>query len=262
MQNIWRTGLWIAAVCLLIAGCTNNDNHGGETAAVDGDPYVGGLVWNNWTDAVAGGSGYPEGFDAGKKDFLRCKACHGWDGQGLNGGYVRRSAKDSRPKPMPSADLSEWFGTITAKDVWYADGRDFAVLNNAMPAFDRAGGLSDRQVADVVAFLNKGPKIGEFAEMDISQKPVVYTFAGADPNAGGEAYTARCASCHAADGEGLDMSLGDYFRQDGKYSEGFHKMVYGAGGNSIMTRKASGDLSGEQAADILAFIQAHLGTTF
>ena len=223
-----------------------------------GDPFRGGLVWNNWTDAVAGGSGYPEGYDSKKSDFLRCKACHGWDGMGANGGYVRRSAKDSRPNPTPGTDLSAKFGSTTPEEVLFSEkGRMFSDHSKAMPAFGQKGGLTEQQVKDVVAFLNNGPKIGEYATLDISSNPVKYTFKNPDVNAGESLYTANCASCHGADGNGSDMSLKDYFSQDGKYSEGFHKAVYGAGGKSEMTREASGNLSGKQAADIMAYIQAN-----
>lgn len=236
---------------LILAGSTFSSDEGG-------DPFKGGLIWSKWTDEVAGGSGYPEGFDSGKGDFLRCKACHGWDGMGANGGYVRRSAKDSRPNPAPGSDLSSKFGSVTAEEVLYSEkGRKFSEYSKAMPAFSQKGGLSEQQVKDVVAFLNKGPKIGEFATLDISAKPVSYTFKNADLKAGESLYAASCAGCHDADGNGSDMSLKKYFSGDGKYSEGFHKAVYGAGGKSEMTREASGNLNGKQAADILAYIQAN-----
>lgn len=236
---------------LIFAGSAFSSDKGG-------DPFNGGVIWNNWTDAVAGGSGYPEGFDSKKKDFLRCKACHGWDGMGANGGYVRRSAKDSRPNPTLGTDLSAEFGTITSKEVLYSEkGRKFNEYSKTMPAFGQKGGLTEQQVKDVVAFLNKGPKIAEFATLDISAKPVSYTFKNPDVKSGESLYATNCASCHDVDGNGSDMSLKDYFSKDGKYSEGFHKSVYGAGGKSEMTREASGNLTGKQAADILAYIQAN-----
>ena len=241
----------VATGIFLLAGSTYSGDEGG-------DPFRGGLVWSNWTETVAGGSGYPENFDSSKKDFLRCKACHGWDGLGANGGYVRRSAKDSRPNPTPGTDLSAKLGSVTSIDVLYADkGTKFNTLSKEMHAFGQKGGLTEQQVKDVVAFLNKGPKIGEFATLDISSKPVSYTFKKSDLEAGKDLYKASCASCHNEDGNGEDMSLKKYFSGDGKYSEGFHKAVYGAGGKSEMTREAMGNLSGEQASDILAYIQAN-----
>lgn len=262
MTKHWHAGILIVATLVLLAGCKPRDKESGGSSTVAGDPFAGGLVWNNWTEPVAGGSGYPAGFDAQMKDFLRCKACHGWDGAGLNGGYVRRTAKDSRPEPTPLADLSVKIGSITAKEVQYSGGRPFTTLNNQMPAYDQPGGLTAKQVADVVAFLNKGPKIRDFTSLDITKKPVTYTFTKPAPTAGGKLYGSQCATCHADDGKGLGMSLVDYFKEDGKYSEGFHKMVYGAGGSSVMTREASGNLSGQQAADILSYIQANMGNQF
>lgn len=262
MNKRWHVGILIVAALLLFAGCKQDEKKPEVPAPVAGDPYIGGLVWNNWTDAVAGGSGYPAGFDVKMKDFLRCKACHGWDAAGRNGGYARRTAKDSRPAPIPTADLSAKLGSVTKQQVLYESGREFTVLDQSMPAYNQPGGLSDTQVADVIDFLNQGPKVTDFATLDTAKNPVAYTFGGADPAAGGDLYAGNCAACHGADGKDGGMSLGDYFREDGKYSEGFHKMVYGAGGDSIMTRKASGNLSGRQAADILAYIQANLGDIF
>ena len=56
----------------------------------------GALAWNNWTKADAGGTGALPA-DVANKDYIRCKACHGWDRLGTDGGYVRRSRKDTRP---------------------------------------------------------------------------------------------------------------------------------------------------------------------
>ena len=156
----------VATGIFFLAGSTYSGDEGG-------DPFRGGLVWSNWTETVAGGSCYPENFDSSKKDFLRCKACHGWDGLGANGGYVRRSAKDSRPNPTPGSDLSSKFGSVTSEEVLYSEkGRKFSDYSKAKPAFGQKGGLTEQQVKDVVAFLNKGPKIGEFATLDTSAKPV------------------------------------------------------------------------------------------
>ena len=52
----------------------------------------GALAWDNWTKGDSGGSDtLPDGETNG--DYLRCKACHGWDVTGTEGGYVRRSRK-------------------------------------------------------------------------------------------------------------------------------------------------------------------------
>jgi len=57
---------------------------------------LGGLAYDNWTKLNAGGTDVlpvaePNG------DYVRCKACHGWDALGTDGGYARRSRTSSRP---------------------------------------------------------------------------------------------------------------------------------------------------------------------
>ena len=62
----------------------------------------GGLAWDSWHKTDAGGSALPT--DEPDNDYTRCKACHGWDQQGTEGGYVRRSRKGEAPAgggPMP-----------------------------------------------------------------------------------------------------------------------------------------------------------------
>ena len=54
----------------------------------------GGLAWDSWHKTDAGGSALPT--DESDNDYTRCKACHGWDQQGTDGGYVRRSRNAGR----------------------------------------------------------------------------------------------------------------------------------------------------------------------
>ena len=218
------------------------------------DKNLGGLVYDKFYAADAGGSGE-------KVNFSRCKACHGWDGMGLNGGYVRRTANLDRPKPIVGGDLSAKRGSITADQVWHTNGRSFGVEDNTMPDYSQAGGLTADQVANVVAFLNSGEQIADYATLDITANPVAYTFNGTDAAAGATLYTNSCASCHSADGTGLGLNLASYFSKDGKYSEGFHKMIYGIP-DTIMSRAAQGELTGLQAANILTYIQAEIGGAF
>jgi len=56
---------------------------------------MGALAWDNWTKTDAGGNGMPGG--ESDSDYLRCKACHGWDRLGTDGGYTRRSREAGRP---------------------------------------------------------------------------------------------------------------------------------------------------------------------
>ncbi len=162
----------------------------GKNEGTGGDMYLGGLIWNNWTTELAGGNGQlPAGVV--NKDFVRCKACHGWDTMSINGGYVRRSGfpeKDSRPKPTQWSDISGKLGTIETSDVNHANGREWSAENNKMPFFGQDGGLTDEQMINVTAFLNDGPKVIDFAELDITTTPVTYNFTGADSLKGNDLF--------------------------------------------------------------------------
>jgi hypothetical protein len=56
---------------------------------------MGALAYDSWISSDAGGSGFPSGET--DNDYLRCKACHGWDQLGTDGGYVMRSRNAGRP---------------------------------------------------------------------------------------------------------------------------------------------------------------------
>jgi hypothetical protein len=65
---------------------------------------LGGLAYDNWTKLNAGGTGLlpvaePNGLPVAEPngDYVRCKACHGWDALATDGGYARRSRTSSRP---------------------------------------------------------------------------------------------------------------------------------------------------------------------
>jgi len=59
---------------------------------------MGALAYDNWSTGDAGGSGMPTG--ESDNDYLKCKACHGWDRLATKGGYVRRSMSDGRAAPV------------------------------------------------------------------------------------------------------------------------------------------------------------------
>ncbi|MCP4048219.1 MAG: hypothetical protein GY732_19765 [Gammaproteobacteria bacterium] len=94
---------------------------------------MGALVWNDWTSTDAGGSGMPAGETI--RDYVRCKSCHGWDRQGLKGGYVRRTRTAERPNAglgdsnNTSRDIAPGMGDyyhIIANEVLHTDiGRSF-----------------------------------------------------------------------------------------------------------------------------------------
>jgi len=190
---------------------------------------MGALAWDNWTKGGAGGSDtLPDGVV--NKDYIRCKACHGWDAQGTDGGYVRRSRKESRPNAgagdgdaTPRA-LAR--GEITAAMIAHdGSGRTYAegtgswvnlddtgmhhsgnkaahssgyTLGNQHPDFS-GGDLTTEQIGCLADFLNfmDADHSAYFANIDPSQNPVLYTIVETAVSEAGETfYNNNCFGCH------------------------------------------------------------------
>ncbi len=190
---------------------------------------MGALAWDNWTKSDAGGSGsLPDGETNG--DYLRCKACHGWDAQGTDGGYVRRSRKDTRPNAGAgdgdATPRALTRGEITTAMVAHdGSGRTFAegtgswvdlndmgmhhanntaehtsgyTLGNQHPDFS-GDDMTSEQMGCLVEFLNfmDADHSTYFANIDPSQNPVLYSMVDtADAMAGEDYYDGNCMGCH------------------------------------------------------------------
>ncbi len=80
---------------------------------------LGGLAWDDWHNLNAGGTGLLPAAEP-NKDYLRCKACHGWDAFGTDGGYARRSRTSSRPNAGyqdPNTVSRNISGVVVAADM-------------------------------------------------------------------------------------------------------------------------------------------------
>jgi hypothetical protein len=245
---------------------------------------TGALAYDNWTKMDSGGDGsLPEGVQ--DANYIRCKACHGWDRRGTEGGYVRRSRKDTRPNAgagdgdsTPRAIVT---GTVTSDQIAHAGtGRTYAqgqgswvplddnrsasntaehaggyTLGNQHPDFS-VGGITQAQIDCLAEFLNfeDGDPAMYFADIDPSQNPVLYTMVeSADWLAGEVFFESNCEGCHT-----LEFVL-DYLEGDGKFSELAHKARWGSPDIS-MTRDAMGDPTAGNIADLLFYLQ-DLGAT-
>ena len=258
---------------------------------------TGAMAYENWTKVDAGGTGsLPEGVE--NQDYIRCKACHGWDHQGTDGGYVRRSRKDTRP----NAGAGDGDGTsrvimsgaVTADQVLHAGtGRTYAqgtgswvplddvfsadntaanaggyTLGNQHPDFS-TGGMTQDQADCLAEFLNfeDGASSAYFSNINPSQNPVLYTIIESADAAAGEAfYGANCAGCHSADPadeSGFDPGGGmlAYLGSDGKFSEFSHKVRWGIPDKS-MTRAAMGSPTSADVANVMLWLQEEGGTGF
>ena len=189
----------------------------------------GALAWDNWTKTDAGGSGsLPDGETNG--DYIRCKACHGWDAQGTQGGYIRRSRKDTRPNAGAgdgdTTSRAITRGAITAAMIAHeGTGRTMAegsgswvplndmgmhqsankaahsagyTLGNQHPDFS-GGDMTEAQMNNLAEFLNymDANHTTYFSNIDPSQNPVLYTIVDtADAAAGETFYNSNCMGCH------------------------------------------------------------------
>jgi len=194
---------------------------------------MGAMAYDNWTKEDSGGTGsLPDG--AEDSDYVRCKACHGWDHMATDGGYVRRSRNEGRSNAgagdgdQTSRNISfaarEEGEMVTAEMIWhqgtgraYSDGKGSWVelggmhssgnkaahsngysLGNQHPDFS-TGGMTQGQVDCLVEFLNfaDADSTAYFSNINISQHPVLYRMVDtADAAAGEMFYGDNCFGCH------------------------------------------------------------------
>jgi hypothetical protein len=196
---------------------------------------MGALAYDNWTKTDAGGTGaLPSG--AVDSDYVRCKACHGWDHTGTDGGYVRRSRNAGRPNAgagdadQTSRNISlvaRMGADVTTDMIWHAGtGRSFFdgagswvalddtpsaantaahsfgyTLGNQHPDFTAGGvsGLSQEQADCLAVFLNspEADPAAYFNAIYPGQNPALYDIIGdADAGRGVIFYNNNCMGCH------------------------------------------------------------------
>ena len=277
--------LGMAAVVLMIPAVAS-----GQNACVE----QGALAFDNWTRSDAGGSGLPAG--EANADYVRCKACHGWDRLGADGGYVRRTRTSSRPNAGAgdgdSTPRAIDTGTVVADQIAhggtgrsYADGSGSWValgashnaqnkaeheagytLGNQHPDFSSGGANggstlpTGQQIDCLVQFLNyeDADWSAYFAAIYPGMNPVLYSIVDtADAAAGEVFYENNCEGCHDAP---ADFLLG-YVAEDGKYSELAHKARWGIP-NTEMTRDEIGNPTSADIANLMLYLQQLGGTGF
>lgn len=262
---------------------------------------LGALAWNNWTKTDSGGSDtLPDGVT--NKDYIRCKACHGWDRLGTDGGYVRRSRKDTRPNAgAGDGDFTARVisGTVTVEMILHdGTGRTFAegdgswvplnemgmhhsgnktehaagyTLGNQHPDFS-GGELTMEQVNNLVAFLNFEDAMPgvHFSNIDPGQSPVLYTIVDtADATAGEAFYNDSCFGCHgdpATDHQGANEGHPGGGILAYLNSDGkFSEFAHATRWGipgTIMSRSALGSPTSQNITDTMLYLQELGGTGF
>ncbi len=222
---IWLVGA--AALCAVTGAAVAQDE--------PSDCVVrGALAWDDWTKDDAGGMGPPDGED--DADYWRCKACHGWDIRGTDGGYVQRSRHEGRPnagytdsdQTSRNIAYSDRGGTPITADMILHDGtgRSWAdgkgswveldeehsaankaahaaglTLGNQHPDFTTGGenALTQEQVDCLAEFLNfeDADWSAYFKAIYPNADPVIYVIReDADATRGETFYSDVCFDCH------------------------------------------------------------------
>lgn len=187
------------------------------------DANAGGLYYNKfWVSPTTGATlTTADTAVTNHADFFRCKACHGWDLLGSNGYYISRGPTATRPNVAPN-NLNSFAETHNIKEIFdavkHSGGRqkisNNKSLNSSMPDYGTL--MSDAQVWDIVKYL-KTARINTDLLYDLKTTGTYPTGSYSITNLGkngdaaaGDAYwTAKCASCHAADGTSNNPAPGE-----------------------------------------------------
>ncbi len=255
--------LTVVALMGGLTGCDDDDNPvtatGDPAAYLAADGLNGGQLYDKfWVTEAGWDASDPNTatFDA-RGDFFRCKQCHGWDLQGSGGAYISRGPRTSRPN-VSSADLRSIAANSTPQQLFDALSRSTGrrpvtadlstydpgtnpTVGDQMP--DLAAILSTEQRWDLVRFLKlDAVEVSElYGAATTGVYPtgsIAFTDIGRDGNsaAGDAIYSARCASCHGANGaailvDGDAFTVGSHLRA--KPYEDQHKIKFGQLGSAM-----------------------------
>jgi thiosulfate dehydrogenase len=203
-----------------------------EGDAAVGNVFTGGLLYDRWW-TINGGSEPTMTHPASGSTTWRCKECHGWDYQGVNGAY---------------GSGSHFSGII---GVLQASGDGAQKLFNDIKNRNRhnlSDLLSDEDVNDLVEFIQNGTlDMNEVIDFDTKE-------AMGDAENGRTLWSgdARCHECHGAGGRANPADVPDEAR--GNPWETLHKIRWGHPGTSMPSAVEAG-LSLQQQVDVLAHAQ-------
>ena len=258
MRQISRILAVILLTATVFTSCNKDEDPDPNQVAYDNaSASKGGIMYDNFWSTEAGYDQNNSNLATlnARADFFRCKQCHGWDGLGSEGAYINRGPRTTRPA-VSGLNLYELAKTKTSKELFDAmkatNGRrdisfdlstyDPATNNtegNKMPNYGQL--LTDAQIWDIVKFMKEG--MFDVTELYDATYTGTYptgsfTFSNIGKNgnetSGNTLYTAKCASCHGADGSTIDLggsSAGKFTRS--KAYEVQHKVKYGQLGSSM-----------------------------
>lgn len=208
---------------------------------------VGGRLYDKWW-AVAEGASEPTEDQAlwdtqstntrSGSTTWRCKECHGWDYEGVEGAYSSGSHKTG------------FIGVLDASSMSVAE--IVAILSGGENAdHDFSTALGDDDLAALADFIAEGGVVDVSGYINSDK-----TITGADTDNGQALYDASCAVCHGSDGLSLDFGGGDGVGTlaNGNPQETLHKIRFGHPGSSMPSGVGNG-WSLQESIDVLAYSQ-------
>ena len=239
------------ALLLFVAGCDGDNGITGPTPPPQapsppgdgggmGDVARGGLLYDSWwtingaAEPTSSNPGYPgTGTQSGSTTW-RCKECHGWDYQGVDGAYGSGS------------HFTGIAGVLAAKDESAESLFDQIRMGGN---HDFSGVLSDQDVADLVEFVQMGT-LDMNTVINFDSKQAMGNVESGQTLWSG---AGQCSNCHGADGRGNVTDV----PADAKDNpwEVLHKIRWGHPGSSMGSGVELG-LSLSDQVDILAYSQS------
>lgn len=225
-------------------------------AAADG--IKGGAAFSEWFAANGDGKGTLANYSVTVgSEFVRCKSCHAWDGLGTAASYANRTGLSTGTATRPDvsdANLRVAVATNTYQELYDLIaapwGRPINATNDSRHP-DYSTLLTSAQIWNIIKFMREEwIEPNELYDLQVSGPPMHWELVGTtwtlvkptltfsnigkdgDANAGKTVYTAKCQSCHGADGKTVSlesgtMSLGQFVRA--KPHEAWFKVKFGQG---------------------------------
>jgi mono/diheme cytochrome c family protein len=240
---------FLIVIAVFVVACTDNQPASNNNASVPANP----------PPAPVDNSPYA----AGKGVYQRtCIVCHQPDGTGMEGTYPPLAKSDYLLANKSRAIEQVLMGSSNEVTV---NGKKY---HSVMPA---QSNLKDDEVADVLSYVYHSFDNNGFTVTEADVKAVKDSLANAERNlpyaAGKAIYTAKCVSCHTADGhatricpplEGSDYFVGNKKRAIIQLIKGTSDEITVAGTKYTGTMPAQ-ELSDEDAAAVLNYISHSFG---
>jgi thiosulfate dehydrogenase len=168
-------------------------------------------------------------------DSWRCKECHGWDYQGVDGAYGSGS------------HMSGFSGVYDAVSLGVEEVK--SILSGGSNAdHDFSGVIDDDSLTTLAEFISNGGVIDISVHIDLETKEVI----DGDSANGKILYEATCVVCHGSDGAAIGEALGELAK--GNPWETLHKIRFGQPASAMPSAVDSG-WTLKESLDVLAYAQ-------